>query len=75
MDSLQDYEEQIDVSIIQLIQRTWKDGRPTLSSLRYPLFLALTVSPLLLLLPNQLDAKKQGVEKIYKVYYHIILSI
>ena len=69
-DSLEDNENQIEISIIQTI---WKDGRPMLSSLKYPLFLALSISPLILLLPNQLDAKKLGIEKIYKVHNHIII--
>jgi hypothetical protein len=61
----------MDRSSIDLILAKWNTGRPAMSSLKSPLFLALTVSPLLLLLPNQLDAKNTGVEKMFQAWHYV----
>lgn len=58
--------------MVQLMKQSWITGQPKIPAIRTPLFLALTVSPLVLFIPKKLDGKKTGVEKMYEVCISII---
>ena len=55
----------------------WENGRPKIATVRTALFMALTISPLVLLLPNKLDGKKLGLDVMVRVriLYFIFLSL
>jgi hypothetical protein len=56
-----------DEQTLDEMERTWSAGKPKMSSLRFPLFAALTMSPLVLLQPRQLDSRHYGLEKMFEV--------
>ena len=64
----------IDTASMHLMEAAWNNGRPSMSSLKYPLLLALTISPLLLLLPNQLHSKTTAIERLYQVCLNLYFS-
>jgi hypothetical protein len=56
-----------DVQTLDEMEKRWSMGKPKMPSLRFPLFAALTMTPLILLQPRQLDSKPIGLEKLFEV--------
>jgi hypothetical protein len=67
---VQDLEaKSIPSTTIESAKALWNSSPPSERSLRYPLLVALSVSPLVLLLPIQLENKGIGIDKMFNVRY------